>query len=220
MYINFFLGQEADAFINACLNPDHEGNLPAMIAALYNRKEALIQLLAPFITSKKISHLDQLIHHKNLRGQRLLGLVVHHRRSLLVAHGILVEFEALVHDEDSREIKACFRDTLGSTSGAADTLNLFSRIEKKQGSSLFLSRSLICLKIFVLTFLLRFCFLIFDLYTDIHLLKDYYSQWKNNETDTMVTSSAHSFNVCGGIDDFSFQNGTDGSWEPFRIPPR
>ena len=96
-----------------------------MIAAINNNKEALLQLLAPFITSEDVTKLYQLLHHTNARGQRLLGLVVHHRHNLLVAHGLLVEFEALAHGWNSRKVKACFRDTLGSTAGAADTLHMF-----------------------------------------------------------------------------------------------
>ena len=126
-----------------------------MIAAINNNKEALLQLLAPFITSEDVTKLYQLLHHTNARGQRLLGLVVHHRHNLLVAHGLLVEFEALAHGWNSRKVKACFRDTLGSTAGAADTLHMFKRIEQKEGCSLLLSRSLTFTKIFSFMFLVR-----------------------------------------------------------------
>ena len=61
----------------------------------------------------------------------------------------------MVHEGNSLRIKACLRETLGSTSGAADTLDLFGRIEKKNGSSLFFSQSLTCIKIFALAFLFR-----------------------------------------------------------------
>ncbi len=37
--------------IQACLKVDNDGNTPAMIAAMNNHKQALLQLLAPFITS-------------------------------------------------------------------------------------------------------------------------------------------------------------------------
>ncbi len=37
--------------MQACLKVDNDGNTPAMIAAMNNHKEALLQLLAPFITS-------------------------------------------------------------------------------------------------------------------------------------------------------------------------
>ena len=126
-----------------------------MIAAINNNKEALLQLLAPFITSEDVTKLYQLLHHTNARGQRLLGLVVHHRHNLLVAHGLLVEFEALAHGWNSRKVKACFRDTLGSTAGAADTLHMFKKIEQKEGCSLLLSRSLTFTKIFSFMFLVR-----------------------------------------------------------------
>ncbi len=56
------------------LKPDSNGNLPAMIAAIYNHKEALLQLLAPFITSEDASKIKRLVHHTNARGQRLLGV--------------------------------------------------------------------------------------------------------------------------------------------------
>ncbi len=52
---------------------------------------------------------DRLIHHYNSDDQNLLCLVVHHRRHLSVAHGMLVEFECIVHNWDSKEIKACLR---------------------------------------------------------------------------------------------------------------
>ncbi len=179
-----------------------------MIAAIYNHKEALLQLLAPFITSGDAAKIERLVHHTNARGQRLLGvnfinilrapfsyesalhsfspltfclcnfwqknvgekaackmlmkltsgLVVHHRQNLLVAHGILVEFEALAHGWDSRKVKACFRDILGSTAGAADTLHIFEKIDKKEGSSLLFSQFLTFVKIFSFAFLFRFKF--------------------------------------------------------------
>jgi hypothetical protein len=144
-----------------------------------------------------------------------------------VAHGILVEFEAVVHDWNSHRVKSCLRDTLGSTSGASDTLNLFGRIEKKEGSSLFFSRTLTCLKIFCLAFLFRFSFLIFDLYTDIHLLKDYYSQWTSNVSDPDIYMTKK-FNICsqnltfllsGNQNAFS-ESGDNEDWKPFEIPPR
>ena len=68
-----------------------------MVAAMYNNKEVLLHILAPFIMSKAIRKIEKLLHHRNHRGQRLLGLVVHHRQSLLVAHGILVRLFCLLY---------------------------------------------------------------------------------------------------------------------------
>ena len=46
-------------------------------------------------------------------GFRLLAYVAHFKETLSVVHGILIELENLVHDQDSYEVKNCIRNTLG-----------------------------------------------------------------------------------------------------------
>ena len=93
------------------------------------------------------------------------------------------------------------RDTLGSTSGAADTLNLYSRIEKKDPTSLLFSHAWTCIKIFLLSFLFRVLFLLFDLYTDVRLLQDYSKTW-SNDSDIVKSNTTDNnnriYNICGG----------------------
>ena len=93
------------------------------------------------------------------------------------------------------------RDTLGSTSGAADTLNLYSRIEKKDPTSLLFSHDWTCIKIFLLSFLFRVLFLLFDLYTDVRLLQDYSKTW-SNDSDIVKSNTTDNnnriYNICGG----------------------
>lgn len=163
----------------ACMKHDEAGNTPPMTAALYNKKEALLALLGPFFVIPHDEDIDKLLHHRNKAGQSLLAIVVLHMESLFAAHGLLVEFEAAAHNWDSFEVEKCFRTTLGSSKGAAATLELFRRIEVKQQPKS--TKVKLALKIFTHILLIRSFFMVFDVTTDIMLLFEYYDGWENHD---------------------------------------
>ena len=59
---------------------DHQGNTPAMEAAMRCNKEALLALMQPFLVFPNGGELDRLLHHKNTEGQNLLAYVAHHNK--------------------------------------------------------------------------------------------------------------------------------------------
>lgn len=176
-------------FKQACLRPDENGYLPAMVAAVHNNKEALLALLAPFLVCPKSCELDKLLHHKSANGQSVMSCVVHHRESLFAAHGILVEFEAAMHRWDSWAVKNCLRTSLGSSQGAKATLELYSRIEKKECANKRTAGHLSqCMKIFTFVVLLRSLVLVLDVITDMLLLFGYFEEWTEDVSQVKTSS--------------------------------
>ena len=175
--------EESDSgFVKACLMTNRAGNLPATEAARYARKEALLALLQPFLVFPSMEELDTLLHHRNKEGHRLLLYVSHHKETLSVVHGILIELENIVHDQDAFRVKECLRTTLGSTQAAKFSTDQFQKIQHNQSGVV--SSSLVFLRTLSLTFLLRTAAVILDMCSDGLLLHQYYQDWDEEEVES------------------------------------
>ena len=164
----------------ACLTTDINGNTPAMTAAHFNQKEALLALLGPFFTIPDDKDIFKLLHHRNKAGQNILCLVSFHIDTLFAAHALLIEFEAAAHDWDSYQIRLCLRKNLGSTKEAMISLSCLEKIEKRHQQKEKTSRQpQLFAKLLVSIFLVKSIFYATDVITDVILVMNYWNEWKN-----------------------------------------
>lgn len=153
-----------------------------MVAAKRGHKEALLALLQPFIVFPNEKQLDKLLHHENRQGQRLLAYVSYYEKALSVVHGILIELETFAHKHDSYDVKKCLRTSLGSTMNAKWSTDHFKRIRHRTtGVNVLVT----FVKILTTNFLLRMCFLLLDVYTDVLLVVHYYQEWHAEKPGNM-----------------------------------
>ena len=187
--------QQDERTLKLYLVPDEAtGNLPPMVEAASNNpdsRKALLKMLAPFVTSASIEDIDKLIHHSNKNHQTLLSIVTNFRSTHFVAHGILVEFEALVHDHKPYKIKKCLRDQLGSTVGGLATLKLYRAIEKKKQSTRCFEFSTTLIRVLTATFLMRAFFHFLDVSTDVFLILGYGKDWMETLTNNNQTTATY-----------------------------
>ena len=164
-----------------CLTPDMNGNTPAMIAAYFNRKEALLALLGPFFTiPDDKDQIFKLLHHRNKAGQNILSLVSLHIDTLFAAHALLLEFEAAAHDWNSYQIRLCLRKNLGSTKEAMVSLSCLEKIEKRpQKEDRRQYQPQLFARFLVSIFLVKSIFYAADVITDVILVINYWNEWKN-----------------------------------------
>ena len=94
---------------------------------------------------------------------------------LSVAHGILIELEAVAHRHDSYAVKECLRTSLGSTVSAEFSQSLFKNIRHKPRDHLTYVTTF--MRVLLLTFAIRTFSYGLDTFTDLILLFDYYRQW-------------------------------------------
>jgi hypothetical protein len=174
--------EDNSAFTRLCLEANNDGNTPAMEAAMRCNKEALLALLQPFLVFPNSDDLERLLHHENKEGQRLLAYVANHNKVLSVAHGIIIEMEALAHDHNSYKVKECLRTTLGSNASAALSKELFKNIRHKPTETV--NKVEVFARVLIVTFLIRTAALFMDMLTDILLLSDYYDQWETQSEAT------------------------------------
>ena len=160
-----------------CLKIDQNGNTPAMLAAHFNRKEALLALLAPFFIIPEDQDIDKLLHHKNHYGQNILSLVTLHIDTLFAAHSILIEFEAAAHDWDPYRARLCLRENLGSTQEAMVSLSCLDKIERRLQKHQ--QQPKLLAKIFLNLFLVKTIFFGLDVITDVNLVVNYWREWGN-----------------------------------------
>ena len=157
--------------IQLCLSQDEKGNYPAMIAANQQNNEMLVSLLSHFINlppKLKQQQISTLLHHRNKEGKSLLKILTEKpSKSMSTSHGMLIEFEGLVHDWNYIEFQNCARSNLGTTTGAMQSLQLFERSSKRgtQASGC-VNLSAIFIKCFTLLFLLRSFFYALDVVSD------------------------------------------------------
>ncbi|CAB4068477.1 unnamed protein product [Lepeophtheirus salmonis] len=121
---------EEGYFVQACMETNHDGNYPAMVAAMNNNKESLLALLTP-ILAEDVSLLEKFLHHTNNRGHNIMYLVAHHPGSLFVSWSIIMDLEKRYHDNDPIAIKMCLRKHLGSTYEAHTSVELFDTLQRE-----------------------------------------------------------------------------------------
>ncbi|XP_040572387.1 uncharacterized protein [Lepeophtheirus salmonis] len=166
---------EEGYFVQACMETNHDGNYPAMVAAMNNNKESLLALLTP-ILAEDVSLLEKFLHHTNNRGHNIMYLVAHHPGSLFVSWSIIMDLEKRYHDNDPIAIKMCLRKHLGSTYEAHTSVELFDtlqREDKRRTKTTFL-QSLGSI------FILKMIFYTLDVATDVMLVMEYYNGWSND----------------------------------------
>ena len=85
---------------------------------------------------------------------------------------MLIQLEAVAHDQDSYAVKECLRTSLGSTASAEFSRNLFKSIRHKPRDHVNWFTTF--LRVLLLTFAIRTFAYGLDMFTDLILLFDYY----------------------------------------------
>ena len=85
---------------------------------------------------------------------------------------MLIQLEAVAHDQDSYAVKECLRTSLGSTASAEFSRNLFKSIRHKPRDHVNWFATF--LRVLLLTFAIRTFAYGLDMFTDLILLFDYY----------------------------------------------
>ena len=187
---SFTKNKTYDLFLKECNQKDRNGNTPAMVAALGGNREALLALLSPFsmVEECEEEELKKLLHHRNKNGQQLISLIASQGQSLFVAHGIVIECEAIVHGWDACAFKRCIRNSLGSTIDAGKSLQMFEQIKRDEDSNTFKAKALIFSKLLIRILLLRAIFFGVEVGADGALVFQYYHQWVS---ETKLAEEAH-----------------------------
>ena len=176
---SFTKNKTYDLFLKECNQKDRNGNTPAMVAALGGNREALLALLSPFsmVEECEEEELKKLLHHRNKNGQQLISLVTSQGQTLFVAHGIVIECEAIIHKWDACAFKRCIRNSLGSTNDAAKSLQMFEQIKRDEDANTFKAKALTFSRLLIRILLFRAVFLGIEIGADGALVFHYYHQW-------------------------------------------
>ena len=182
---SFTKDKSYDDFLKDCKKKDRNGNTPAMVAASGCNREALLALLAPFSMVEDCNEEDlkDLLHHENKNGKTLLSLIATQGQTLYIAHGIVIECEAIIHEWDSCSFKRCIRRTLGSTNSASRSLKMFEQMKRDEDANTFKAKAFIFMELMATIFVFRTALLGAEVGADIALLAQYYQQWT---TESMV----------------------------------